>query len=167
MLFKNNRGFSLVEIMIVVAMLGGISLVVMNLTKQSTKSSVKYQFDTEINLITSEINAILSNPTTCLATFQANALTPNNINGKYYTVASGSAPAGGYGNAKVQITSYSLAHSTLPSATVNDGILTILFQNKTMVGGTTTSRTINIYYEGPITAITSCRSLSTSTTDIW
>jgi prepilin-type N-terminal cleavage/methylation domain-containing protein len=163
MLLNRKDGFSLLEMMIVAGMLGGLALVVVNLTKQTTKSSSKYQFDSEINLITNELNAITSNPATCLATFGANVLTPNNIKGKYYTVASGSAPATGYGNGGVQIASYTLA----TGATANDGILTILFNNKKIVGGTTTPRKINIYYEGPITAITSCRSLSTSTTDIW
>jgi hypothetical protein len=164
---KNNRGFSLLEIIMVAGMLGGLGLVVMNLTKQTSRSSSKYQFDSEINLITSEINAIISNPVTCLATFGANALTPTSINGKYYTVASGLAPVTGYGNGGVQVASYTLVHSTLAGATASDGILTIQFKNKAIVGGTTTPRTINVYYEGPISAITTCRSLSTSSTDVW
>jgi hypothetical protein len=45
--------------------------------------------------------------------------------------------------------------------------LTIQFKNKAIAGGTTTPRTVNIYYEGAISAISNCRSLSTSTTDIW
>ncbi|MDD4976930.1 MAG: type II secretion system protein, partial [Bacteriovorax sp.] len=56
---KDNRGFSLVELIIVFGLLGGVGLAIMNLTKQSTKSSTKYQFDSEIMLITNEINAIL------------------------------------------------------------------------------------------------------------
>lgn len=164
MFVKNNRGFSLVEIMIVAAMLGGLSLVVMNLTKQSTKSSVKFQFDTEINLITNEINAILSDPTKCSATFASTAA-PSNIFGKYFTTSSGSAPASGYGNAGLNIASYSL------SGSAPNGVLAIVYKNKNILKGSTgaaaITKNINIYFEGTVGAITKCRSLSTSTTDIW
>jgi len=167
MSLKPETGFSLVELMIVIGLIGGLSLVVMNLTKLSNKSAAKYQFDTEITLITSEINAILSDPVKCTATFQANALKPKNINAKYFTVDSGSSPADGYGNGGVQIEKYALAPSTLAGATANDGILTISFKNKAIVGGTNTPKTIKVYYEGTLSAITLCRSLATSTTDIW
>jgi len=161
---KNNRGFSLVELMIVVGMLGGLSLVVMNINKQSTKSSAKLQFDSDVTLTTNEINGILSDPAKCLATLGSTA-SPTNINGKYYTTASGSAPANGYGNSGLKITSYTL------SGTAPDGVLNIAYQNKNILKGSTGSPTvskkINMYIEGAPGAVTKCRSLSTSTTDIW
>ena len=56
-LFRSS-GFSLVELMMVGGLLGGLSLVVMNITKQSQKTSVKSQFDADVILTTNEINAI-------------------------------------------------------------------------------------------------------------
>ena len=161
---NNSKGFTLIELMVVIGLLGGVALIVMNLTKQSTKSSSKLQFDTDVTLTTNEINGILSDPAKCLATFGSNA-SPTNINAKFYTTASGSAPVGGYGNSGLHITSYTL------TGIAPDGVLTIVYQNKNILKGTagspTVNKKINIYFEGTPGAVTTCRSLSTSTTDIW
>ena len=156
-------GFSLSELMIVVALLGGLSLVVMNITKQINKSSVKLQFDTDVTLTTNEINAILSDPVKCFTTFGSTA-TPTNIVGKYYikTIPPGDK---GYGNSGLILTSYTL------TGTAPDGVLTILYQNKNILKGSSgaanISKKINLYIEGSPGAITKCRALSTSTTDLW
>lgn len=156
-------GFSLAELLIVVGLLGGLSLVVMNITKQSNKSSSKLQFDTDVTLTTNEINGILSDPVKCLSTFASTA-TPSNIMGKYFV---STVPPGdqGYGNSGLKLTSY-----TLTGAAPN-GVLTILYQNKNILkgsaGAANVSKKINLYIEGAPGAITKCRSLSTSTTDIW
>lgn len=101
----SKKGFSLVEVLITGALLGGLALVGINLTKQSKVSSTKMQFDTDMTLTTNEINAILSDPTKCLATLGSTS-SPTNINGKFFTVSSGSAPANGYGNSGLVISGY-------------------------------------------------------------
>lgn len=98
---QKKSGFSLLESMVAVAMLAGLSLVAMNLSKQSTKSSTKFQYDSEVTQILNEITGILSSPTKCLATFGSkNALsdtTITSINGNQYYVSShASAPANDY-----------------------------------------------------------------------
>lgn len=162
---SHHSGFSLVELMIVVGLIGGLSLVIMNITGQSNKSSAKLQFDTDVTLTTNEINGILSDPIKCLATFATTA-TPLSINnGKYYTSASGSAPVNGYGNSSLKVTSYTLA------GTAPDGVLTIAFQNKNILKGSlgqaSVLKKINLYIEGTPGAIVKCRALSNSTSDIW
>jgi prepilin-type N-terminal cleavage/methylation domain-containing protein len=164
---KNNRGFTLVEILIAAAMMGGLSLVLMQMNKTTVKSTAKSQFDTDVLLTTNEINGILSNPVQCLATFKTTA-TPASINsGKYYISSSSSAPSQGYGNSGLKIASYTLT----VGASANDGILTIIYQNKNILKGssgpTSINKTINLYIEGVPGTITKCRALSTSTTDIW
>lgn len=153
----------MVELTLVAGLLGGVSLVVMNLMNQSTKSSVKYQFDSEVNLSTNELNAILSDPLKCVAALGSTA-SPTNINGKYY-ISTDPAGGGGYGNANIKINSYVFTSSG------NDGLLSILFENKNILKGTTgpatVLRTIKLYVEGTPGAITNCRSLSSSSTDIW
>lgn len=159
-----NLGFSLVEILIVVAVLGGLSLVVMNLTKQSSKSSAKLQFDTDVTLTTNEINGILSDPARCLTTLGTTANPVSINNGKYYikTVPPGDK---GYGNSGLKIVSYTL------TGTAPDGVLTLIYENMNILKGTagpaTISKIINIYIEGAPGTVTKCRSLSTSTTDVW
>lgn len=165
MIFKRSlAGFSLVELIVMLGMLGGVSLIVMNLTKQSNQSSVKFQYDTEINLITNEIVGILSDPAKCLATFGATA-SPSNIGGKFYVHGDPLAPTAGYGNGQVGIHDYSL------TATGPDGVLSIAFNNKKLLKGEgsaiTVTKKINLHVEGVPGAITSCRSLSSSTVDIW
>lgn len=160
-----KKGFSLVEIMIAVSLLAGLSLVVMNLTKQSTKSSAKFQFDSDVILATNEINAILNDESKCLATFGTSA-SPNSIDngisGKKYYISTVSPGDMGYGNSKFKIISYTL------TGTAPNGILNILFQNKTIVNSTAPlGKQINLYIEGSPGAITKCRALSGSKTDIW
>ncbi len=170
---KSSNGFSLVEIMIVIGILSGLGLIVMNLTKQTNKSSSKYQFDTEINLITNEINALLSDPNKCKSTFNptgtSNIIAPTNIGGKYFIVGNAQAPSTGYGNAGVHITEYTFNSSPSPS---NDALLNITFQNKNILKGTsgpsTITKKLNLYIEQNASGlVTLCRSLSTSSTDIW
>jgi prepilin-type N-terminal cleavage/methylation domain-containing protein len=160
----SNKGFTLVEVMITAAILGGLGLVMMNLTKQSAKSSSKLQFDTDATLTTNEVNAMLSDPVKCLATFGVTG-TPTNIDSKYYIKSDPSAPTNGYSNSSLKISSYTL------SGFEPDGVLTILYENKKILQGTSglsnVSKTIKIYFEGTIGAVTKCRSLSTSSTDIW
>jgi len=180
MLFKNNRAFSLVELMVTIGLLGGLSLIVMNLTKESTKSSTKYQFDSEIILITNEINGILSDPNKCITTFTnatqatppatpvlnvtpANITSPIGIAGIPSTIKKYTIAGGPYGNGGVKISSYFLDLTATP-----DSLLTINFQKKSILGSGTVSKTIKLYVEKNASGvITKCRALSTSTTDIW
>jgi type II secretory pathway pseudopilin PulG len=176
--YKRKNGFTLLEIMIGAGLLAGLSLVVMNLTTQTTKSSAKYQFDTEVNLITNEINGMLADSAKCRTVLTnavppavptANITSPTSIAGKYLTAAGG-APAAGYGNGGVKIVSYS--YSALPAPS-NDGFLKITFENKTILkgsagGNNTLVKNINLYVEQTAAGIiTSCRSLSTASKEIW
>ena len=177
----DNRGFSLVSVLVAAGLLGGLSVVMLEFSKQSSKSTVKYQFDTDINQITNEISAILSDPNRCLTTFTnatqgplvndvattptANrspitsiAIKPSTTR-KYQTIGAGGTV--GYGNAKVKIKSYGLS-----AITANEATLTITFENRKILGTSDVTREIKLYVEGG-TPITACRSLSKSSTDIW
>ena len=171
LILKKSRGFSLVELLIVIGMLSGVSLVVMNISKQTTKSSSKYQFDSEIMLITNEINGILSDPNKCLTTFTnatqgaspANVTNPIGISGIPSTASKYTLAGGPYGNGGVMIASYSLNLAAIP-----DPLLTINFQNKSILGASTVPKTIKLYVEKDASGvITLCRSISVSSVDIW
>lgn len=175
---KITHGFSLIELMVIVGMLAGLSLVVMNISKQSAKSSSKYQFDSEIMLITNEINGILSDPNKCLTTFTnatqaaspatptvptANITNPTGIAGIPSTVRKYTLAGGPYGNGGVVITSYLLDLAATP-----DPLLIINFQKKSILGSGTTPKTIKLYVEKTAAGIVSlCRSMSTASVDIW
>lgn len=173
----NNSGFTLVEIMIAAAALGGLAVVGMQMTKTQTKSVLKSSFDSEMNLINNEIVAILSDPTKCLTTLGGkNALATvsgiDNINGnKFHSLASGLAPANGYGNANINITSYGLS-ATPAEVLANESSLLINYQVKNILKGSSTATTltkkIKLYVQVDASNnITKCRSLSSSSADIW
>jgi hypothetical protein len=161
-LINNSSGFSLAEIMIAAAIMGALSLVLMQITRTTSKTSSKLSFSTEIATAANEINAILSKPSTCLAVL-GGTLAPSNINGKYFTRASGSSPVNGYGSANFFVDSYSVV-----DIGGNTAELKIKFENKEILKGlTTVEKKINIYYEGAVGAMTACRSQSSGSTDIW
>jgi prepilin-type N-terminal cleavage/methylation domain-containing protein len=177
MKFSNNSGFSLVEIMIAAAVLGGLAVVGMQMTKTQAKSTLKASFDSETILITNEIVAILSDPNKCLNTLGAkNALSTtsgiNSINGnKFYSLESGTAPSTGYGNANIEISSYALS-ATAAEVAANNSSLLINYKNKNILKGSsgtvTITKKINLYVEMDASNnITNCRSLSASASDIW
>jgi prepilin-type N-terminal cleavage/methylation domain-containing protein len=153
----NNRGVTLIEIMVVSALLGGVALIVMNLTKDSFKSSTKYQYDMEVTSTVAEMNRILSSTDSCSKTF--NGVTATNgasptINKiwntppggtiavpttpvvKYENVATNASAA--YGNAKLQIESFTLSNislavaspATTPASNKGTAVLTIKFVTK-------------------------------------
>lgn len=172
---KKNSGFGLIEVLITVGILGGLALVGMQLTKNQTKSTVKNTFDSEVQLINSEINEILSDPERCLTTLGGkNAVdeincTPS-INGKFKSI-SGGATAEVYGNANVSIKKYDLAATTTEVA-ANESYLIINYQNKNILKGTSGAETIKkriplFVKVDAANKITECRSLASKTTDIW
>lgn len=161
-LLNNSRGFSLAEIMIAAAIMGVLSLVLMNITKTSTKTATKLSYSTEITTATTEINGILSRPSTCMAVLGGANINPTSINGNYRVKGSAGAPPEGYGSSNFFVTSYTM------TGTAPDGVLRIVFDNKEILKGLPTiTKTLNIYFEGSVGAVTACRSLSSSATDIW
>lgn len=64
----NNKGFSLVEIMIAIGLLGGLSTALMNLNKQALTTSARSNVDFEINLISNRVMSLLSDQVSCTYT---------------------------------------------------------------------------------------------------
>jgi prepilin-type N-terminal cleavage/methylation domain-containing protein len=152
-----SSGFSLVEVMIVAAALGGLALVGMQITKTQAKSAVKVAFDSEAYLIKNEMVAYLSDPVNCKATLisAGTMINPTTV-GKFKTDGSS------YGNGGIQITSF------VYSSPASGPILTINFTNKNILKGTsgtsTVPKRINLYIDSPLTT---CRSLSANAADLW
>lgn len=67
--FSRSDGFTLVELIVAFGMLSLLALGVVNLSKLMTRSNAKNQFDSEVTLITNEINQILSDPSRCVQVF--------------------------------------------------------------------------------------------------
>lgn len=159
-----QAGFTMVEVMIAAAMLAALSYFGITMLSNQTRSVAKNSFDSDLLLITNEINGILSNPQKCLNTLATTA-SPLHINNKFFVKSNPSAPSNGYGNANISISSYSF------SGAAPDGVLTILYNNKTLTKGSTGPSTIpkriQITFAGTPGAVTSCRAKSSGYNDIW
>jgi len=175
-LFK-SLGFSLVELLIVGAGLAALATVGMQFISNMNKNTTRNVFQSEVNLITSDIVAFLSDPAKCFATLGGkNALNTsigiiNNVNNRYYVASHSLAPANGYGNGQVKIDSYSI-RSTATDINSNLSNLNINFQTKQILKGSAGASTIpsvvRLYVEVDANnIILKCRSLSASKADIW
>ena len=71
---RNSKGFTLVEIMVAVAVMGGLSVAIMQMTKNATKTSAKFQQDVDVTGIINEISTTLFDPSSCGVNF--NGYTP-------------------------------------------------------------------------------------------
>jgi prepilin-type N-terminal cleavage/methylation domain-containing protein len=180
---KKNSGFSLVEVMVVAALIGGLAVVLATMNKNVSKTSTKAQADSDIMLATNEIVALLANPSSCAATFGATF----NTNGVANTgtmalpVPDASIPAMVYkptataaavsryvkntlfGTSNREITAYSL---TAVTGRIAD--LAITYKLPVILGGSgSLVRIVKIYYELNGGFISACRSLSTMSSEIW
>ena len=69
-MFKNNKGFSLVQVMVAAGMMGGIALGVMQLSKQMQTTTVKGETSIEENQLINHISTILLDANSCMETFK-------------------------------------------------------------------------------------------------
>jgi hypothetical protein len=197
MFFKNNRGVSLLEVMIAAGALGILSAMVMGIVRLSGKSTAKLAQDSDVTYTVNEIYALLSDPKRCIKTFGPTAAGGNGVNPtsiiSQVEVTSGGDPTNPnditvlsekffseednansdskIGNAKLQIKSYRLAGG------VGESTLTITFYKKRILENDPNSdekeeftRMINMYTESSTASLgnmTLCRSLASADTDIW
>jgi prepilin-type N-terminal cleavage/methylation domain-containing protein len=66
---KNSKGFSLVEVMIVAGLIGGLALMVMKVQEQSAKTARTFQSQMEITQLLHEIRQVISSKENCRKTF--------------------------------------------------------------------------------------------------
>jgi type II secretory pathway pseudopilin PulG len=138
-LLRSTRGFSLVEVMIAAGMLGLVSLGVMQLTSNQSKSTKTFETKFEVTSIVAEIRTLLSNTESCKATFAtnpanggtaydynegalSNPMSLRSVRGLVtrdrYTSNTDKNLAPSYGNANVKILSYELSDAD-PSVGIN------------------------------------------------
>lgn len=114
----NSLGFSLVEIMVVLGIMGGISLGVAQLMKQSTTSANFVEAKTEENEITRQISLMIAKKDACTHTMLGRGVGDNVPTIKNNQGADVYAVNGLYGNGAITITSMRLANSgatTIPA----------------------------------------------------
>lgn len=166
---QSNKGFSLLEVMIVCAMMGGMSLVMNQMMQTMTKTNIKFQSDNEQLLTMNEINSILSSPANCLATLGGkNALSDLTVDSVSRKGVKKFNINVKFGNANTMILEYSIT-STTTNIAANSAKLSVKFDKKKILGPGTTTKNINLYVEvNGSNIITACRSIASEMTDnLW
>lgn len=72
--YDNQLGFTLIEIMIGIAVLGGLSTVMIQMSRDQAKLALKARLDFEFSVVNTQINAYLTSPNDCNANFYSKAL---------------------------------------------------------------------------------------------
>lgn len=173
----NRNGFSLVELLIVAAGIGGLAVIGMQIAKTQLKTQTKSVFDSDALFTTNEIIGILSDPAKCFTTLGGrNAVSTTNgiyaINGnRYFSIDSGSSPNEGYGSSNLKISNYTLS-ATSAEVGQNISYLNINFSKKNLLKTNATdgvlTKKVKLHVEVDASNnITKCRSISSATTDIW
>jgi hypothetical protein len=68
-MFRNRRGFSLLEVIIIGGLISGLSLVVMQLTRNTASTQVDAFNNADYFSLRSEVENILTNSNDCIASF--------------------------------------------------------------------------------------------------
>lgn len=162
-----NRGFSLIEVLLASALLGGLALTLAKFTQDQMKSTKTVETKFEHAAILNEIRQILGNNASCMATLggrNANSTAPNiifnirkalpnppggNID-RFTAEPNGNGPS--YGNGLVKIISFHLDASLPPAALgpTNSGttnlVITFSFGSKdrTYISSTTKTILLNV-----------------------
>ena len=68
-MFKKNKGFTLVEVLVASSILGIIALAMMQITKQQTDQQVQSKISSELTQMKTEIQTYLTSPAHCNANF--------------------------------------------------------------------------------------------------
>jgi len=112
-IFSSRWGFSLVEVMISASILAGLSLVIMQLVKDTTVTTKRFEASAEVTTIMSNINQILLDHDACKNTFQgvdiSNETTITDVRN---TVGIGGSPVfsvgNEYGNRALEIVAFDI-----------------------------------------------------------
>ncbi|MFA6238265.1 MAG: hypothetical protein WC635_13110 [Bacteriovorax sp.] len=119
MLMLNNSGFGIIGVIIIAGVLGGISLVIIEMGKQAASSQKKLQTDMDADFIAKEISGILADATVCTASQIAGknaASTPAglilDIIGKYSVTNTT-----GFGSSHIKVKSYEISNNNFAEIT--------------------------------------------------
>ncbi len=160
-----NKGISLVQVLLMAAAISGVAVITTQLNTLTTKTSAKIRFSNDINMVVNDINGILSDPAVCRTIFpQTTSTTPPSI-GKYFS-GTEAAPPEGYGISRLVVDSFLM---TPPTVFPGIGALQITIRNREVLKEPDTiKKKIHIYMEATGVTMTTCRSnLASTSSDIW
>ena len=169
--FKDNKGFTLMEVVVASALLGVIAIAVISLTKMQSNIQVKSTNDNDLAQLRSEIIALLANPAHCNANFagitastpQPSSISqcPTTTSGSCNTLNAGTPKTWSSTNTRVSITGIQRSFETLTSTTdiVTTGSIRVTFQIKdtnSVIKTVTQTFTAPVIYNGPTSTVKGC-----------
>lgn len=166
MMKKSTLGFSLVELLIGAALLGGLALGFNSIMANMNKGNLKAQTDSEILLAFNEMVSILADPDDCIASLGGkNAVNDTTVTKLKYKTTDKFIVGTPFGNNDLKLSSYKISGY---DAMASSAILTVFFEKKKLLGGGNISKKINLNVNlNGAGIITSCRSLATSSSELW
>ncbi|MBY0413873.1 MAG: tail fiber domain-containing protein [Bdellovibrionales bacterium] len=159
-MINSKSGFSLIEIMVGIALLGALSVGVTHLIQNMNKGNVKSQSDSDILLATNEITSILSDPANCKATIPKTDTKPVSV---FYKTSEKFKVNQPFGNINSIITDYEFVY---PAGSSTEAILNITYKRKEILAGADLKRRVVIYIEVAGNNVIHCRSIISST-ELW
>ena len=182
-MIKNQKGFSLAEVVVTAGLIGVISLIVINLTKQSARSAKTLETNTEIITVLNEMRAILSDPAQCKKTFETinAANTIDAVDSLIYTNKAGldinkfetqaRNPNVRYGQGKLRIISYSLSDTSTDvnvAAEETTNLVVRFDRGAGVQGQRNINKNIKLWVDVNGTGeVIECRALSATSNLIW
>lgn len=176
-LFASQIGIGLVEILIAIGLVGGLGLLVAQMTQNSHKAIKGVESNNDILTVLQGIQGVLSIPSNCTAAFKGktarshpNVVTTLKDDGAdtFKTIVADSGVV--YGQRRVKIKSYSLSDATddVDVETLNTTHLVVAFDKGAGYNRNVSKRIplkVELNFDG--TTIKSCVSLSHTSDNIW
>lgn len=167
---RNQKGFTIVEMLVAAALLGGLAVAGMNFFKNNLKAQKTIESNYEVTAIVNEIRGILSNPNNCAQTFaprnpSSGTITTikREVNGSFvdsFTV--NQALMGG-----IKISSYAMSRSN-PSLASDEFILEVEFSRGKATINDQIKRMIKINYAPAAgTSVVTCHSAVSGLSSLW
>jgi len=171
MQINNKQGLGLVEILITLGLLGGITLGVMQLTKSMFKNKSKFDFDSDASFMTNEMISILSDSENCKNTFQGLSANNGTVNRLKYKTSDKFIINSVSGNSQIKILSYRLDGTDADADLVNKvTVLKTEFEAKKIQGASAVNviKRIKIKFtEDAANNIISCYAIAAGKSDFW
>lgn len=167
---KNNRGFSLIEVLVAVAALGGLSIAGMQLYQNQVKGQKTVETNYEVTAIVQQLRTVLSNPTNCAVSFvglNPSSATPTFIRKEVNSAFEEVYRVDDQQPGNIRIRSYNF-NKTYPGMASNETMLVVNFSRGPAAIKDQTQKALKIVYTADGSGnILTCHAFNNNNDDFW